>query len=229
MNCKEFKKTNNRRYKPTYGLGCRFVLLAILTLMLLTTVAAPAIGSKKKVAYQKHEIQVAFVYKLLSFVDWPNEKGSAEQNSSAKPKPLPIRMGIFGRELHENVERVIAGKTVNGRKIEVRLLTKTDIAPKNGRTGEALHQCQVVFVCGAAGVDVTDLFAAIKGAGILTIGSENDFLEKGGILNFVYKNKKMGFEINMIAADRAGLKIRSKLLRLAKRVIKKRITSEKGD
>ncbi len=45
------------------------------------------------------------------------------------------------------------------------------------------------------------------------------FLESGGIINFVMEEKKVRFEINMTAAKSAKLKIRSQLLRLAKRVI----------
>jgi hypothetical protein len=45
------------------------------------------------------------------------------------------------------------------------------------------------------------------------------FLESGGAINFIIKDEKVCFEINNAAAKRAGLEIRSQLLRLAQRII----------
>jgi len=41
------------------------------------------------------------------------------------------------------------------------------------------------------------------------------FAQSGGVINFVTVEKKIRFEINLDAAERADLKISSKLLRLA--------------
>ena len=46
------------------------------------------------------------------------------------------------------------------------------------------------------------------------------FLEAGGIVNFVIEDNKVRFNINLTASEKSGLKIRSQLLRLAKKVIK---------
>ena len=43
---------------------------------------------------------------------------------------------------------------------------------------------------------------------------------------FVTENKKVRFEINAAAADRNGIKIRSQLLKLAKRVLKNKPQKE---
>jgi ribosome-associated protein YbcJ (S4-like RNA binding protein) len=52
------------------------------------------------------------------------------------------------------------------------------------------------------------------------------FLESGGIIKFVMEEKKVRFEINVTAAKRAKLKIRSQLLRLAKRVVEEKPSHE---
>ena len=46
------------------------------------------------------------------------------------------------------------------------------------------------------------------------------FLDAGGVINFAIEDKKIRFDINTTAANRARLPIRSKLLRLARRVVK---------
>jgi len=59
-------------------------------------------------------------------------------------------------------------------------------------------------------------------------GEQAGFLENGGHINFVPGKGKVRFEINLAAAKRHGLTIRSKLLRVAKRVIKKEPTKKTG-
>jgi hypothetical protein len=42
------------------------------------------------------------------------------------------------------------------------------------------------------------------------------FVELGGIINFFVQNNRVRFEINVNSAERAGLKLSSQLLSLAK-------------
>ena len=50
---------------------------------------------------------------------------------------------------------------------------------------------------------------------ILTLGETNGFCETGGVVQFVMRQRKVRFRINVTAAERAGLKISSRLLDLA--------------
>jgi len=50
----------------------------------------------------------------------------------------------------------------------------------------------------------------------------DNFLESGGMINFLIEDKKVHFDINNTAAKKAKLKISSKVLRLAKRVIEEK-------
>ena len=63
------------------------------------------------------------------------------------------------------------------------------------------------------------------GQPVLTVGETEHFAANGGIIGFCLEVKKVRFEINLAAADRAGLKISAKLLTLAKTVL----GSAKGD
>jgi hypothetical protein len=46
------------------------------------------------------------------------------------------------------------------------------------------------------------------------------------MINFIIEEKKVGFEINVDAAKSAKLKIRSQLLRLAKRIVEEEKNSD---
>ncbi|MCJ7729928.1 MAG: YfiR family protein, partial [Sedimentisphaerales bacterium] len=56
--------------------------------------------------------------------------------------------------------------------------------------------------------------------GVLTVGDTSGFIESGGVINFMLEENKIRFDINLTAAEKTGLKIRSQLLRLAKKVFK---------
>ena len=49
----------------------------------------------------------------------------------------------------------------------------------------------------------------------MTVGNAPGFTRQGGIINFIMQDNRVRFEINPEAADRAGLRISSKLLQLA--------------
>lgn len=55
----------------------------------------------------------------------------------------------------------------------------------------------------------------IKGLSILTVGETEDFTASGGVITFKLKDARVRFEIDIGAADRAKLRISSKLLSLA--------------
>ena len=54
----------------------------------------------------------------------------------------------------------------------------------------------------------------------MTIGETARFVDEGGAIGILIKNGKPGFEVNLGAATSAALKIRSKLLKRALRVVK---------
>ena len=58
--------------------------------------------------------------------------------------------------------------------------------------------------------------AAFKGHSVLTVGEQEGFAVRGGIVNLTKEKNKVRFEINLDAAKRAGLKMSSQLLKLAK-------------
>ena len=88
---------------------------------------------------------------------------------------------------------------------------------------ESLKTCQVVIIAGDGWMGkahLTELLASLKGSAILTVGEGDDFLERGGIINFSKQGRQLRFEINLKSAEDNRLKISAKLLALAVRVLK---------
>jgi hypothetical protein len=85
---------------------------------------------------------------------------------------------------------------------------------------DILKKCHLLFICQSERKNTREIIDLLKNNGVLTVADTQGFLEDGGIVNFVIEDNKVRFDINLTASEKAGLKIRSQLLRLAKKVIK---------
>ena len=84
---------------------------------------------------------------------------------------------------------------------------------------QELHACQVLFISRANGKNYAKALDAVRRDSVLTVGETPDFLEAGGAVTFSFQQELLQFEINLNAVDVARLKISSRLLSLARRVV----------
>lgn len=197
----------------------------ILLILILLAVLFAASGAVRAEAVREREykIKAAFVYNFIKFIDWPQEK--------TPDKDKPITIGVVGSDTFVKAFDPVKNKQVKGRRLAVKRFEKWDKLKKSQKKNdsawkeklEALKKCRVLFICacesGTKEVPV-EIIKALKGSGVLVVGEVPGFLEKGGVINFVMENKKVRFEINSTSAKRNKLKIRSQLLKLAKRIYK---------
>jgi hypothetical protein len=191
-------------------------MFAVLALALLAALCV-AEGRDDNAAEREYQIKAAFIYNFIKFVDWPKEK-IADSNE-------PVIIGIIGKDpfgdafepLQEKEKKVLIQRFQGLAELEKSGEKKEDQPhPKQ----DAISKCHLLFVCPSESKRLADIVKAVKNSSILTVADTQGFLEVGGIINFVMEEKKIRFEISVTAAEKAGLKIRSQLLRLAKRVIK---------
>ena len=81
-------------------------------------------------------------------------------------------------------------------------------------------ECEIIFIAISNTERLQQALESIKGESILSVGDSNEFIDKGGVIGLYIVNNKVKFEINQRAANDNGLKINSRLLELANRVIK---------
>jgi hypothetical protein len=146
------------------------------------------------------EIKAAYIFNFTKFIGWP---ASAFTGTS---DPLNVCVTAEAAVLR-SVERVLAGERVEGRPLRV-------VSP----LPEDAASCHVLFV-GRGGSERGLRFMAQAGtAPMLTVGDSPRFLQQGGMIAFVVENRRVRFDINVPVAERAGLKLSSKLLRVARNV-----------
>ncbi len=187
-----------RRFLPgTLRLPARRMLALIFAAAAFLTSAPPA-GAQSEPPTE-YEIKAAFLYNFAKFVEWPADAFPDAQ--------APVLLGILGDDPFGLVlDQMIYGKTANGRGFVVKRISE----------GAELRSCHILFISSSEKKYLARILEGLKGSGVLTVGDMDRFAESGGVIHLLLAENKVRFEINLTAAGRAGLKISSKLLALAR-------------
>jgi hypothetical protein len=100
---------------------------------------------------------------------------------------------------------------LNGKRLESGLLEVKPL-PENGN----LATCHAVFIARTDPAVMDKILLAAREHTIVTIGESEKFIRSGGLINFFGEAGKVRFEINLEAAEKAGIKMSSKLLKLGR-------------
>ena len=150
-------------------------------------------------AESEYLVKAGFLLNFARYVQWP---------VAAFPTPeSPVCIGVLGADpVGPFLDDLVRGETVQGHSLVIR----------RARTTEALRECHVVFMSRAETAQESKHLAGLAGRPVLTVGEVSGFAQRGGIINFFVENQRVRFEINLKAAERAGLKLNPQLLRLAR-------------
>jgi hypothetical protein len=171
---------------------------AILGLLALAPAARPARGDTAL----EQQVKSACIANFVQFIDWP-------EFAFGKPDD-PLIIGVMDAgALGDSLTAAVEGKTVKGRKLEIRPVTPATAG-----------KCQVLLTGNLDGPELDAALKAAGAAGVLTIGDAPRFTDAGGVIQFYLEDRKVRFEINLAAAQRAKLQVSSQLLKLA-RVVNK--------
>jgi hypothetical protein len=177
-------------------------LLSRLTL--ITVLATQLIAANIAQQAEEYFVKAAFLCNFARFVEWaPDAFRTPEE---------PLAICVLGQDpFGAAMDDVVAGKSVQGRRFHVRRLSD---ARQTGR-------CQILFVSSSESKRSVSVLAAATPRGVLTVGEAGTATAEGMVITFTLSGGKVRFEINMAAAEGAGLRLSSKLLSLAT-VVRKR-------
>ena len=188
-----------RQRARSAGVGAVWVLLS-LCLMLACSVLTHAVPAAEPIV-DEYQVKAAFLFNFAKFVEWPTEAFS-DPNA-------PLVITVFGEDPFNGSLEAVKGKLVNNRKLTIRRV----------RDIQDIGKSNVLFVSPSAKKDLARILETLQGQSVLTVGEDGVFTQCGGIINFVKEDNRVRFEVNVSAAERAGLKISSRLLALA-RIVK---------
>ena len=146
----------------------------------------------------EYQVKSALVLNFVRYSDWP---ATAFANPGS-----PYLVGIVGRDpFGKDLEKTFEGKTVKGRPLVIKRVS-----------GEKeMRACHLLFVSSSERRRSRELLEKVSDAPALTVGDFPDFLDHGGMINFLIKDGSVRFEINLEPARRARLKLDANLLKVA--------------
>lgn len=164
--------------------------------LLLALLSAASLRAQE-VKRTEYQVKAAYLYNFGLFVSWPGV---------GKPSPEPFVVCVLGKDPFGPVlDSTFAGEMLDGRAIAVRRFSDARDA----------HSCGILFISRSEAKKLSAILAALGNAAILTVSDIPDFSERGGMIQFVWDGDNVRFEVNLTAADAAGLTLSSDLLKVA--------------
>jgi hypothetical protein len=170
------------------------VLFAQLSLALLL---ATSVSPVRAESGGEAAIKTAFLYNFFKFIEWP--EAAAHQDTYHLCTADNDNLG-------DNL-LILENKTVNNKPLIIH----------RNINGEELKTCQMVFI--GPSENTASIVRGLKGLPILTVSDKPNFIDQGGMIGLVMDDNRLGFEINLNAANIGGIHVSAQLLKLAKNVI----------
>jgi len=158
--------------------------------------AGPAVTSAQDAGLE-YRVKAAYLFNFTKFVEWPEAAFTGGRSFS-------FSICVAGRNpFGPALTATLVGETAAGLPLAARVVSA------GGAAG-----CHVLFV--PASVPAGPYLRGVGTSPVLTVGESPGFLAQGGAINFVVDDGRVRFEINQAAAERAQLRISSRLLQLGR-------------
>ena len=149
----------------------------------------------------EYKIKAAFLLNFAKFITWPDDSFAGDEQL--------FKVCVLGENPFGSALAAIESRTVDSRKID---LTYVDDVKQAGN-------CHLLFISASEKSNLTSIHKALADRTIIMVSDIDGFASSGGIIEFVTKDNKLAFKINLSRAREQGLEIHSALLNLATEVI----------
>jgi hypothetical protein len=187
--------------RPRGGWGRRKrVLTAALAWLALPGFGV--VGGKPGVAEapqpSQYDVEAAYLYNFAKFVRWP-----------AAVSDSPLKICVMGQDpFGAALDEAVGQERIEGRRLAADRLTS-----------DSVHGCSVLFISNSEEPRVDRILAQTASSPVLTVSDMPGFLEHGGMIQFLVKDDRVRFGVNLDAANRAGVTLSSQLLKVAASVV----------
>lgn len=176
------------------------MLLALLAVALFLDLHPRPVTGKSDVS--EYSVKAAFLLNFAKFTEW-------RAAAFADPDE-PIRLCVVGDDPFRSLlDQTVKGEAVNGRALRIERFPK-GADPARG--------CHMLFVSRSERDRLPRILGPVRSSTVLTISDIPGFCAAGGIIEFVLDERKVRFYVNLEAAHSAGLKLSSRLLKVARDV-----------
>jgi len=170
----------------------KIVFAFILSILLMGNIPIPV---DQDISSQQYVYKAAFLFRFIEYIDW-------EKNS----KSATFNFAVLGHSpITEQILIIAEEEKINKKKIKV----------AEYETIDEPDSYNLLFVSENSTVPIEDVISKFAGKPVLIVAEKEGYAKKGAHINFFISDNKLKFEINQKAANKAGIKISSQLLRHA--------------
>ena len=148
----------------------------------------------------EYQVKAVYLYNFGKFVNWP-----ADAARSIDFDVCVLGTDPFGQLL----DATVSDSTINGKRV---------VAKRIARAQDA-SDCRIVFIAGSESPRLAGHLPVLNRLHVLTVSDNPHFLERGGMIQFVFDGDRIRFAVNLTATQEAGLTLSSELLKVATKVI----------
>ena len=156
-------------------------------------------------APREEEVKAAFLLNFANFVTWPVRPADAPE--------APFVIAIEGdADLLEACTKGLSARSGSGGPMSVAAITAA-------RALDPAGDVKILYLESGDRKDVAAIIRALAGRPVLLVSDFPGFAGMGGGIGLVTEGGQMSFEINRRHVEAAGLKVSSRLMRVARKVI----------
>lgn len=151
--------------------------------------------------HSEYEVKAAYLYNFGRFVAWPRDVPADHAPE--------FTICVLGRDpFGPALDTTISGEKIGGRSVVASRISEIEKA----------STCRVLFISSSESKRLKEVLAGLGRRSILTVSDMPEFVQQGGMVQFVLAEERVRFEINKAAAQQAGLSLSSELLKVAVKV-----------
>jgi len=166
----------------------------LLCAALLWIACSPSAGAQDRPS--EYDVEAAYLFNFGKFVYYPAEA----------PKAANFDICIVGASpIAPALEKTAANERIDDRAVRV---------VRHDKAADA-RACAVVFLSGSEADRIDKDLAALEGSDALTVGESQQFLDRGGMIQFLIDRNRVRFAVNLQAVGHTRLQLSSELLKVA--------------
>ncbi len=142
----------------------------------------------------EYTVKAGYLYNFAMLTEWPDDSVQSSLN-----------LCILGPDHFGSALDSLRGKSVNGHPIVIRFPDSAD----------ATHGCHILYITEGAPAEVKRLLHGFGAQPMLTVTGDAELAQSGVAILLRPNGQRLGFEIDDEAAQRSGLHLSARLLRLA--------------
>lgn len=192
----------NKAHKITPLTVCRgFLMLLAVSALLIMAGETRLYSATPMQSVTENEIKAAYLYRFLLFLSNPRR---TPENDTA------FRIAVIGDEEFPRLFEAVSGKPVgqSPRTLDV-------VALKEWEHKDLLDNNDILYIPAADAAKTGRIIEMLNDAAVLTVSDADNFLETGGMIQFVQRGQNIGWAINRAAVRKAGIELSAQLYRNA--------------